>query len=379
MASELSAAPAVPLSRPDRAALARAGHLFDATRAGLAAWFAGAARDLPWRRSHRRAPGDLALARAPRRSPYASWIAEIMLQQTQVASAVPHYERWMHRFPDVRALAAAPEDEVLQAWAGLGYYARVRNLHRGAKALVEAGAWPVTAETWERIPGVGPYTAGALASLVFGERAPLLDGNAVRVFSRLLGLDFLPGAGVEEKRFYWDVARRFADADNPGVLNEALMELGALVCVPASPRCDACPLASACTARRRGWQDRLPPPRVRPKTEDRVLVAAVLQRDGKVLLETRGQGFLSGHLMFPLREEADAAALFRRAGPSREAGTVRHVIMHVRYTVSVRVAKAPARWTPPPGGRWVPAAEVDAMLSNALARKVWGQARRDEA
>ena len=385
MASKLPAAPAYPHPRPDPVALDRAGRVFAATRTALAAWFSTAARDLPWRRAYRPGSGDLALSAVPRRFPYASWIAEIMLQQTQVAAALPHYERWMRRFPDVRTLAAADEEDVLRAWAGLGYYARARNLHRGAKALAAAGTWPVHPAEWERIPGVGPYTAGALASLVFGVRAPLLDGNAIRVFSRVLGLGFLPAAGAREKAFYWEAARRFADAEDPGTQNEALMELGARVCVPSSPRCGECPLAPGCAARRRGWQESLPPPRARPRPQARTLVAVVLRRAGCVRMETREAGFLSGHQMFPLLE-TDAVEPWLRAagvedpGAVRAAGTLRHTIMHVRYEVHVRVADASA----PPArgaasgladGQQVREEDVEGRLSNALARKVWALAR----
>ena len=257
---------------------------WDACRGPLLSWFTAQARTLPWRAPYALPAGqaarrDLRLPSPPQRPPYAVWVAEIMLQQTVVAAVIPHFQRWMHTFPDVRALADAAPDDVLRAWAGLGYYARARNLHKGAQRVVEGGVWPVEASAWREIPGVGEYTAGAVASLAFGRRAAILDGNIVRVFSRLQGLDFLPGSGAREKRLYWDLARLWvgldADADvgapapargaggpaavretdedgvfaDPGALNESLMELGALVCVPARETpCEN----HACESRRRG-------------------------------------------------------------------------------------------------------------------------------
>lgn len=386
------------VSRPEPGLSRCAKSSFGHARGPLLAWFAEAARDLPWRRPLE-AGEDTGLplasdARLSSRPPYAVWISEIMLQQTVVSAVIPHFRRWMGEFPDVKALAGAPADAVLRAWAGLGYYARARNLHRAAKTLVARGAWPRTAEEWREIPGVGEYTSGAVASLALGQRAPILDGNIVRVFSRFLGLGFLPGAGAAEKRAYWDLARQWVDegiegarSGEPGALNEALMELGALVCVPGVPRCGSCPLAAECTARRAGLQAELPPVKPRAKPAVVPAVAVVMTHRGRVLAERRAAGaFLAGHLMFPLFLEGDAArwrAAFRRRFPGWEidtaasAGRVRHAIMSKRYDVEVWVVKArQARSLASSSGdmHWITTAEVDASLTNSLARKIWAVA-----
>jgi A/G-specific adenine glycosylase len=366
---------------------------FAACRAPLLSWFRGQARELPWRRPHvPGTPDDLSSGGlVPRRPPYAVWISEIMLQQTLVAAVIPHFERWMRLFPGLTALAAAPEDAVLRAWAGLGYYARARNLHRGAKILVAKGVWPHSAREWREVPGVGDYTSGAVASIAFDLREPLLDGNVARVFSRLFGLNFLSGDGAEEKRAYWELARHWADAPHPGALNEALMELGALVCVPGVPRCDRCPLVRMCAARAAGWQTVLPPVKKRDKPEAVPAVAVVASHSGCVLAEVRSGGvFLAGHTMFPLflaDATADWRTVFRRRFPGWDigaadgAGRVRHVIMTKRYDVEVwAVTLRRSRSSPSLAEqeRWLPVKEVGDLLTNSLARKIWATATKRE-
>ena len=199
----------------------------------LSLWFQKSARDLPWRREPH---------------PYRVWLSEIMLQQTRVTSALPYFEKFTSEFPTVGDLARAPIERVLKLWAGLGYYSRARNLHRGAVAIqrrLDASlGFPVTAEEWRLIPGVGPYTAGAVASIVSRERAPIVDGNVVRVLSRLYGIRTLDSG----KKRIWEISKtlvRQKDAD-PRVLNQALMELGALICLPKNPKCGECPVRLQC-------------------------------------------------------------------------------------------------------------------------------------
>jgi A/G-specific adenine glycosylase len=383
---------------PDASSLSS---VFPSLRARLLRWFEANRRDLPWRapfdpsthgasrRSGSRGAGGLLSETPPLRPPYAVWISEIMLQQTQVATVAPRFADWMRRFPDVTALAEAPEAEVLRAWAGLGYYARARNLHRGAKALRDRGVWPRDAREWREIPGVGDYTAGAVASIAFDRPEPILDGNVVRVFSRLLGLEFLPGDGAAQKRAYWELARAWADAPRPGALNEALMELGALVCAPASPRCDACPLRDACVARAEGRQGSLPPARRRAPVETVAAVAVVATARGRVLLEERPRGaFLAGHALFPLflGEEARAwKSAFRKRHPGvttlseAGAGAFRHAIMSKRYEVEVwtleaRVAKHESKGAGGSEAFWSPVDGLDEGLTNSLAKKIWTRA-----
>jgi A/G-specific adenine glycosylase len=225
--------------------------------ARLEAWFPPAARDLPWRR---------------RRTPYRVLVSETMLQQTQVARVAERFPRFVARFPSVRSLASSPIDEVLQEWEGLGYYRRARLLHAAARVIVErhGGRVPSEAEALRSLPGVGPYTAGAVASLAFGRTAAIVDGNVARVLIRLSGRA-LATDDAEAVRWCWDRSRSLVEAAaDPAVLNESLMELGATVCTPRSPSCERCPLASACSARRRGAADRIPLPKSRP-TRTRVV------------------------------------------------------------------------------------------------------------
>ena len=213
------------------------------------------------------------------------WVSEVMLQQTQVATVLRYYSEWMRRFPTLRALAGAPEAEVLHAWQGLGYYSRARRLQRGAQVVVErhGGKLPRDHAALLALPGIGAYSAGAIASIAFGERRPLVDGNVVRVLTRIFGLRGDPGK-LPLRRALWDLAGELVPERRPGDFNQALMELGATVCTPRAPRCDACPLARGCEARRLGLVDTLPelPPRI-PPTRVRVAAAIVRER-GRVLI-----------------------------------------------------------------------------------------------
>ena len=310
----------------------------------------------------------------------------MMLQQTQVTTVVPYFEKWMRKFPDVRVLARAPEDEVLRAWAGLGYYARARNLHRAARMLAEQGGYPPSVEGWRALPGIGAYTAGAIASLALKLREPIVDGNVVRVLSRVFGLAFLPGDGRGQREAYWKLARAWSDTSSSGDTNEALMELGALVCVPGNPRCAQCPLASGCKARLKGLQNTLPPLKRRPPTEVVEGVVLVIRNRNRILLETRPKGgFLSGHLSFPLFLEGggknwETAYLRRVPGGKpadvRESGIVRHAIMNRRYLLRVLRVDLPRPGVMPTGKEtvpqeWVRDTELPEILTNSLTRKVW--------
>lgn len=229
-----------------------------AFRRALMDWYRRHRRDLPWRRR-----GD----------PYAIWVAEVMLQQTRVETVIPYYHRWMERFPDVTVLAAAPEEEVLRLWQGLGYYSRARNLHRAAQEVLRwhAGRLPETPKALRSLPGVGEYTAGAVASIAFGQRAPAVDGNVRRVLARLADD---PAPSPARMRGW---AADLVDPERPGDFNQALMELGSRVCSPSAPACGACPVADHCGARTAGTQAERPAPRRRApvRTMD-VAVAAVV-------------------------------------------------------------------------------------------------------
>lgn len=255
----------------------------------LCAWFAKAKRDMPWRREA---------------TPYACWLSEIMLQQTTYASALPYYERFLKTFPSVEALAAAEESAVLKAWEGLGYYARARNLLKAARQIVATG-WPTSAAEWSAIPGVGPYTAAALSSVLSGERVPVVDGNVARVFARvwLLADDFsrLPARARLAERLLPEIAK----AKKPGDFNQAMMELGALVCTPKSPDCAACPLASLCAAHRARVETDYPKKAKKGATPvRRKKVVIIRNAKGEVLLaENREGGLLKGLWELPTIDE----------------------------------------------------------------------------
>ncbi|MBQ6926295.1 MAG: A/G-specific adenine glycosylase [Kiritimatiellae bacterium] len=255
----------------------------------LLAWFRKAKRPMPWRT-------------AP--APYSCWLSEIMLQQTSYEQALPYYRRFLARFPTVEDLASADEQEVLKAWEGLGYYARARNLRHAAQRIVETG-WPQSAAEWAALPGVGPYTAAALASVLSGERIPVVDGNVARVFARLrcLNDNFRDSAArtrlAETLQPLLDHCTATSLVKHPnaqraaGAFNQAMMELGALVCLPSGPHCDSCPLAAGCAAHRAGRETEYPvrpPPRERPVRRRQ----AVLVRDaeGRVLLVRNDEGGL---------------------------------------------------------------------------------------
>ena len=293
-----------------------------------------ARRDLPWR--------DVD-------DPYRTWVSEVMLQQTRVETVVPYYRRWMERFPRLEDLADADQEEVLQEWKGLGYYSRARNLHRAARLVRErhGGRLPGSVEDLQELPGVGDYTAGAVASIAFGVPAPAVDGNVRRVLSRLFDLPD-PTAGELRRR-----AAELVDPERPGDFNQALMELGARICTPRSPECGRCPVEELCRARRNGTVDERPAPRKRSPVKEREVAVAVLVDDrGRTLLVHRPEdGLLGGMWEFPGRrlengeKPGAAAGSAARGTGSRlagdEAGTplpdVSHAFSHLRVTYRPRL------------------------------------------
>ncbi|MCM2279591.1 MAG: A/G-specific adenine glycosylase [Oligoflexia bacterium] len=342
----------------------------------LAAWFERQKRVLPWR---------------DRPTVYRVWISEIMLQQTQVATVVPYFERFIRRFGSVEELAAASEAEVLEHWAGLGYYSRARNLLRAARLIAEAGAFPSDRTGWLEIPGVGDYTAGAILSIALDRPEAILDGNVERVVSRVRRVDREDGDGVF-KETLWRHSRRwvalgFGLGIRPSVLNQALMELGATVCSPREPRCGACPLASICRARKAGVQ-KLFPPRKRPVkwVSVREEVHCVLDNRGNVLLRQRGtEEWCAGLWDLPLGKPAWIAAGARPL----DCFETRHVVTRHRITRITRVwrvsgagcgcgrggVRGGVRGAPRSAGRsagdefrWVPLAEPGVAAGAALKK-----------
>jgi A/G-specific adenine glycosylase len=304
--------------------------------AAIVAHYATVKRDLPWRRS---------------RDPYAIWVSEIMLQQTRVQTVIPYWERWMQRFPTVRALADAPLDDVLAAWAGLGYYSRARNLKKGAEAVTArwAGALPSRASELREVPGIGPYTAGAIASIAFGERAPLVDGNVARVLARVYGIaeDIKSTAG---QRALWLRAGELVTAlpagRAPGDLNQGLMELGATLCSPTSPKCLICPLGKACIAARTGRQVELPVVAPRKKENELPLLereALWMFRGGLVLARRAPRGLFGG--LWELPQGDSALEVARAFGVTVEREPVAYhdqTLSHRRLRVRVYRAGMPA-------------------------------------
>jgi A/G-specific adenine glycosylase len=259
---------------------------YEDVRNALLRWFAQNARDLPWRRT-----GD----------PYAIWVSEIMLQQTRVSTALPYYERFLKRFPTVEKLARARVDTVLKLWEGLGYYSRARNMHLAAKEIVARfnGQLPQTAAELLTLPGIGRYTAGAIASTAFGRREPLVDGNVERVLCRLFRVRGSPRENTVRKRL-WTIAAELLPSDNVGQFNQALMELGSEVCTPRNPRCEDCPVRGACEARLHNEQGSLPTSTPKKPLPRHAVVVGVIHSKGRILIDKRKpEGLLGGLWEFP--------------------------------------------------------------------------------
>ncbi|MEX2015258.1 MAG: A/G-specific adenine glycosylase [Candidatus Hydrogenedentales bacterium] len=324
-------------------------------RRALLAWYGREKRTLPWR--------DAA-------DPYVVWLSEVMLQQTRVEQGTPYIVRFVKQFPDVQALAAASEDAVLKAWEGLGYYSRARNLHKAARVIAHdrAGAFPATAEDWQTLPGVGRYTAGAVASIAYGERAPVLDGNVKRVLARLTDLsDPVDDAAVTDS--LWDLAGELVRGKSPGDFNQAIMELGANVCTPRRPACEACPLTRYCAAYAAGTQEQRPVRREKKPVPHKEIVVAVIKRNGRYLIGKRPpNGLLGGLWEFPGGKvnpgEDHPLALMREVREELNLGVrvggliacVSHAYTHFRVTLNVYACSAP-EGTPQPSAhtelRWV--------------------------
>ncbi len=316
-----------------------------ALRARLLAWYGSHGRRLPWRRT---------------RDPYRIWVSEIMLQQTRVGAVLGHYWRFLRRFPSLRRLAAARRDSVLAAWSGLGYYRRARALHASARLLVRerAGRFPRSSAEWRELPGVGRYTAAAIASIAFGEAVAVVDGNVERVLRRLLGRPRMRTAAI------WSAAEELLSRRRPADFNQAMMELGATVCLPGAPRCGECPLAAWC--RTRGRAGRTASVRRRRRRAAYTLACA---RDAIFLVRRPvdaalmpGMWELPGAEARPAQNPDDARV------PGRQTLLrLRHSIMNTDYAVQV-VGRQGA--PPAPAGRWVARRRLGRLPLTGLARKI---------
>jgi A/G-specific adenine glycosylase len=334
--------------------------------------------DLPWQAS---------------RDPYRIWVSEIMLQQTQVATVIPYYERFMTRFPDVHALANAPLDDVLAQWSGLGYYSRALHLHNAALKIrdTHGGQFPCTRETIAALPGVGRSTAAAIAVFAFGARDAILDGNVKRVLARVCGISGHAGERITANKL-WDAAEHFLPARHVEGYTQGLMDLGATVCARHRPKCDACPVASHCVAFRDGRTRELPTPRPRKALPRRTTVMLILEHEGKLLLEKRpAPGIWGGLWCFPeVSATDDAIALCRhRFGAevhlAKRLPDIEHGFTHFSLTifprhlrvsnVIARAGEAEYQWLPSEEARKVaipaPVGRILEMVS-ASARSTHG-------
>ena len=351
-----------------------------AIQKALAAWYRRHGRDLPWRRT---------------RDPYAIWVAEIMLQQTQVATVGPYYRRFLRRFPNATRLARAPLDHVLKAWEGLGYYGRARNMHRAAKEMVRrfGGRLPETHAALLSLPGIGRYTAGAVASIAFGLDEPVLDGNVERVLCRAFCIRRNPKESATRKRL-WRLARQLIPPDRASEMNQALMDLGATVCTPRRPGCPRCPLRRACAARQRGAEESVPVKVRRKPVPHWDVPVAVIRKRGRVLIaQRRPEGLLGGLWEFPGgKQEADEsleACLVREVREElgigievvRALATARHAYTHFRVTLHAfecRHASGRPRAIECARWNWVTLSELDDYAFPRGSHKIIAALRRGE-
>ncbi len=322
----------------------------DDVRSALLAWFAQHKRDLPWRRT---------------RNPYAIWVSEMMLQQTRVAAVLEHYVRWMERFPSVTALASAEEDEVLALWSGLGYYRRARMLHRAAQVVVaeHGGALPRTAAELRSLPGIGEYTSAAIASIAFGEPVAVVDGNVERVVTRLAGLvpaqaDATTTSPAALARAIRTLAQELVSPERPGESNQAMMELGATVCLPRAPLCLHCPLQPWCTTRGEHAATR------RRALIPRAVAYALVHRPGHILLSQRAGdiSLMAGMWELPEMEKTPPGAQVRLR--------LKHAITVTNYSVSIVLRTEEEAAALPGALRWTPLTSLPQLPLTGLARKV---------
>ncbi len=349
----------------------------------LLKWFSDNARDLPWRRT---------------RDPYAIWVSEIMLQQTQVKTVVPYWERWMRELPSIQALAMATPNQVHKLWEGLGYYSRARNLRQAAQVILQrhGGQFPNQFEQVFALPGIGRYTAGAICSIAFNQPYPVLDGNVIRVLTRLWAITQIPHRNPAHARLWGLAGELVLQADKterrrgkPSAsrecrcshLNQALMELGSTICTPRNPRCRVCPVARLCLGRRLGRIDQLPNPGARPAATARRLLAFVIRRNGRFLARQRPPGIPNGGLWeFPNVDvsgggRSPEAAALKLLGNTPKAleplCSIRHTITRSRMTIEVFTATISRHCqVPSTAGRWLTRRQMQRLPFAGADRKI---------
>ncbi len=346
-------------------------HWVAEVRRRLREWFRQAHRALPWRAT---------------RDPYRIWVSEIMLQQTQVATVIPYYERFIQRFPTVQALAEAPLAEVLRYWEGLGYYSRARNLHRAAQQIVQQGGeLPREVARLRELPGIGAYTAGAIASLAFNQPEPVVDGNVVRVLARLLWLKG-DARRLRTQPAVWALARQLVDPDDPATFNQALMELGSTICLPGQPRCGECPLQALCSAYQRGEPTAVPETAPARPAMQVIDVSTLIWHERRLLLAQRpSEGLWGGLWEFPRATRAGRETLetiAHRAAhkvgvqvePIRLLGHVRHAVTYHAIRLYGYLCRLESGEPRPCGEyaalRWVAPDELDQFPLSAPQRRL---------
>jgi A/G-specific adenine glycosylase len=342
----------------------------------LLEWYRRSHRQMPWR-GHP--------------DPYAVWISEAMLQQTRVETVIPYFQRWMTLFPSINSLAAASEQEVLNAWEGLGYYSRVRNLRKAAIEICEkySGSLPQTVEELVTLPGIGEYTAAAIASIAFGQNEAVLDGNVKRVLARVFNLQAPANSAAGEKVF-WQLARDLVPAVSAGDYNQAVMDLGAVVCTPRAPNCPECPLADLCEAKKSGLQAALPVRLEKPPIPHYLVCAAVITKGDTLLIARRpSKGLLGGMWEFPggkvepgethhhaLQREIDEE-LGCKVAVGVMIGIYKHAYTHFRVTLHAyrcdiisgepkALDASEIRWVTPAELKRFPMGKIDRMISKDL-------------
>ncbi|QEG33878.1 A/G-specific adenine glycosylase [Bythopirellula goksoeyrii] len=351
-----------------------------AFRRRLLAWYAKHERDLPWRKSQ---------------DPYRVWISEVMLQQTQVETVKPYFLRFLKAFPTVKNLAAAEESQVLRLWEGLGYYRRARGLHAAAKKIVaeHGGQFPRDVATLQTLPGIGRYTAGAIASIAFNQRAPILEANTIRLLARLLAYPDDPTKSVGQ-RLLWAMAEEILPRRDVARFNQALMELGSLVCTPTQPKCDACPVARNCAAFQEGLQNEIPRASVKMKFTDVREAVVVVRKNGKVIMrqcgpderwaglwdfprfgiESEGPLFVEEELVAKVRDQTGITAK-----PGSLLTTIKHGVTRYRITLDCYTAqyksgrlKGAMRWIRPAELAELPLSTTGRKLANRIIQSASG-------
>jgi A/G-specific adenine glycosylase len=312
----------------------------------LIAWYLRDHRDLPWRRTQ---------------DPYRIWVSEIMLQQTRAQTVVPYFERFLARFPTVESLASASESEVLACWSGLGYYSRARNMLAASRQIVVAGGFPRDYDGIRALPGIGPYTAASIASIAFGLPHGVLDGNVMRVIARLRD-DPADIASARTRSRFQATVQQLLDRRRPGLFNQAMMELGATVCLPRTPACGSCPVARDCDARERGTAGQLPVKLKKPAPSRIEQEVALIRRNGRVLMWQRGPDSARMAGFWELPQPEQVPGLERH----EMVGAFRHTITHHVYEIAVISGKVRKKAS---GLRWIRLSDLPGLPVSTIARK----------